>query len=101
MKGKKKLVGIEFEEMVDVLFEPAQLEGRVLTLLELKQKLHRITTSGVNEFQLLKKKKDIDRALPRLVVAASLTEAFGYSQLELTERELGAGLIIEAGTKKP
>ena len=28
--------------------------------------------------------KDIDRALPRLVVAAVLTEAFGYSQIELT-----------------
>jgi hypothetical protein len=33
------------------------------------------------------------------VVAVYLTEAFGYSQLELTERELGAGLIIETGSK--
>ncbi len=40
---------------------------------------------------------DIDRALPRLVAAASLMDAFGYSQIELTERELGVGLIIEAG----
>ena len=101
MKGRKKLVGIEFGEMVDVLFEPARLEGRILTLHELKQKLHQITTSRASEFQALKKKKDIDRALPRLVVAAFLTEEFGYSRLELTERELGSGLIIEAGTKKP
>ena len=42
-------------------------------------------------FKALKKTKDIDRALPRLVVAVSLMEAFGYAQLELTERELGAG----------
>ena len=100
MKGKKKLVGIEFGEMVDVLFEPAALEGRILTLHELKQKLNQITTRA-SEFQALKRKKDIDRALPRLVVAVYLTEEFGYSQLELTERELGAGLIIEAGLKKP
>ena len=33
----------------------------------------------------------------RLIVAVSMMEAFGYTQLELTERELGAGLIIEAG----
>ena len=39
--------------------------------------------------------------LSRLLVAATLTEEFGYSQIELTERELGTGLIIEAGTKKP
>jgi exopolyphosphatase/pppGpp-phosphohydrolase len=101
MKGRKKLVGVEFGEMVDVLFKPAAIEGRVFTLAELKQRLDQISASSVSEFQMLKKQKDIDRALPRLVVAAFFTEAFGYSQLELTERELGSGLIIEAGLKKP
>jgi exopolyphosphatase/guanosine-5'-triphosphate,3'-diphosphate pyrophosphatase len=101
MKGKKKLVGVEFGEMADVLFAPAELEGRIFTLEALKQKLHEITTSRANEFQVLKKKTDIDRALPRLVVAAFLTEELGYSRLELTERELGSGLIIEAGLKQP
>ena len=101
MKGKKKLVGVEFGEMADVLFEPAALEGRVFTLQALKQRLHQITSSGPKEFQAFKKTTDLDRALPRLVVAVALTEAFGYSQLELTEREIGAGLIIEAGMKTP
>lgn len=101
MKGKKKLVGVEFGEMADVLFEPAKLEGRVFTLQDLKRKLRQITTSEAKAFQALKKTKDIDRALPRLVVATFLTEEFGYSRIELTERELGAGLIIEAGTEKP
>ena len=100
MKGKKKLIGVEFGEMADVLFAPATLEGRVFTLQALKQRLHEITTSRANEFLMLKKKKDIDRALPRLVVAAVLTEELGYSLLKLTERELGSGLIIEAGLKK-
>ena len=49
------------------------------------------------KFRELKTRKDIDRALPRLIAAATLTEAFGYSEILLTERELGAGLIIEAG----
>ena len=97
MKGRKKLIGVEFGEMADVLFEPAELEGRVLTLAALKQKLEEIATSGGAAFQALKKKKDIDRALPRLAVAAALTEEFGYTELQLTARELGAGLIIEAG----
>ncbi len=91
MKGMKKLIGIEFGEMADLLFPPAPLEGRVFTLRELQQRLHEITISRNNEFQVLRKKKDFDRALPRLVVAASLTEEFGYSRLELTGRELGTG----------
>ena len=99
MKGRKMLVGVEFGEMAAALFEPAALEGRVLTLAQLKKRLDEIMALRSNAFQAFKQKKDIDRALPRLVVAATLTEAFGYSQMLLTERELGTGLIIEAGLK--
>lgn len=99
MKDMKTLVGVEFGEMANALFEPAAVEGRVLTLAQLKQKMRDIATAPTAEFVTLKKKKDIDRALPRLVVAATLTEDFGYSQLLLTERELGVGLIIEAGLR--
>ena len=99
MKGRKKLVGLEFGDMVEVLFPQQETEGRIFTLAELKQKLQEIRALGADQFQAMKQTKDIDRALPRLVVAAVLTEAFGYSQLELTERELGTGLIIEAGMK--
>jgi exopolyphosphatase/pppGpp-phosphohydrolase len=101
MRGKTKLIGIEFGDMADVFFKGADLEGRVFTLQELKQKLEEIRTLQPIEFQALKKTNDIDRALPRLVVAAVLTEAFGYRQIELTARELGVGLIIEAGMKTP
>jgi exopolyphosphatase/pppGpp-phosphohydrolase len=101
MKGQKALIGVEFEEMVEILFEPAPVEGRVVSLTALKSKLSEISGSGVEAFRRLKQKQDIDRALPRLVVAATLTEEFGYSDLELTARELGAGLIIEAGLKRP
>jgi exopolyphosphatase/pppGpp-phosphohydrolase len=100
MRNQKKLVGIEFGDLMDVLFEPAPLDGRVLTLVELKRKIEEIERSGPAGWRALKAKTDIDRALPRLVVAAFLTERFGYSQLELTDRELGAGLIIEAGLKR-
>jgi exopolyphosphatase/pppGpp-phosphohydrolase len=100
MKGRRKLVGVEFGDMADLLFPKAPLEGRVFTLQQLKARLNEITTSGTAAFEALKKTKDIDRALPRLVAAAYLTEAFGYTRLEVTERELGAGLIVEAGMKK-
>jgi exopolyphosphatase/pppGpp-phosphohydrolase len=96
MKGMKALVGVEFGEMANALFEPAAVEGRVFTLAQLKQKLDDIARAPGAEFEALKKRGDIDRAVPRLVVAATLTEDFGYSEFQLTERELGVGLIIES-----
>jgi len=99
MKGKTKLVGLEFGEMIDGLFEPGEVEGRVLTLQQLRDRLSQVTSSGPSGFTLLKQTKDVDRALPRLVAAEFLTGAFGYASLELTDRELGTGLIIEAGAK--
>jgi exopolyphosphatase/pppGpp-phosphohydrolase len=99
MHGKKVLIGVEFAEMADVLFDPGDVDGRVFTLQQLKQRLDQITTATPGDFDALKKRRDIDRALPRLVVAAFLTELFGYDRLELTARELGTGLIIEAGMK--
>lgn len=96
MKDRKKLVGVEFQEMADVLFEPAPIEGRVFTLATLEARLQQIAAQP-GGFAALKQKKDIDRALPRLVAAVTFAEAFGYPQIELTGRQLGAGLIIEAG----
>jgi exopolyphosphatase/pppGpp-phosphohydrolase len=99
MKATRALIGVEFGEMAEILFAPGAVEGRVLTLEALQQKLREITSGGAEASAALKKTKDIDRALPRLVVAATLVESFGYTALELTDRELGAGLIIEAGLK--
>ena len=100
MRDRQKLVGVEFAEMIEVLFDSAPVEGRTLTLVQLKQRLQEIEAMTGEGFDALKKKKDIDRALPRLVTAATLTEEFGYSDLVLTSRELGSGLIIEAGMKE-
>jgi exopolyphosphatase/pppGpp-phosphohydrolase len=99
MKGRSKLVGVEFGEMAEVFFPNAKLEGGILTAEELEKKVNEIAISGRAAFEALKKQKDIDRALPRLIVAATMVQAFVYPGLELTERELGTGLIIEAGMK--
>ena len=96
MKGRQTLVGVEFGEMAEILLPRAPTEGRVLTLQVLQQRLREIA-SQPGDFERLKKTEDIDRALPRLVAAAVFAEAFGYSQIELTGRQLGTGLIIEAG----
>lgn len=100
MKGQTTLVGVEYADMIDVLFKGAPAAGRVLTLDALKARLQQVASLSPAQFEALKKQKDIDRALPRLVTAVFFTEAFGYTRLALTDRELGVGLIIEAGLKR-
>jgi exopolyphosphatase/guanosine-5'-triphosphate,3'-diphosphate pyrophosphatase len=97
MRGQRRLVGVEFDEMAEVLFPGQESEGRVFPLAELQRRLREIEASGAAGFAELKRLQDIDRALPRLVVAVAFTEAFGYPELAITARELGAGLIVEAG----
>jgi exopolyphosphatase/pppGpp-phosphohydrolase len=99
MKGRQKLVGVEFGEMADVLFDGAS-EGRVFTRQQLADRLRGITSLDAEGFARLKQTEDIDRALPRLVVALWAMDAFGYPELQLTARELGTGVIIEAGLQR-
>jgi exopolyphosphatase/pppGpp-phosphohydrolase len=94
MRGQSRLVGLEFMEMADVLFAPVP-DGHVFRANELRDRLD-VIASAPAEFAALKLTKDIDRALPRLVVAVTLMETFGYSEMSLTSRQLGTGLIIEA-----
>ncbi len=98
MKGHSRLVGVEFMEMADVLFEPVP-DGHSYSLATLQERLDAIASRPA-EFEQLKRTKDIDRALPRLVVAVALLERYGYSALVLTNRQLGTGLIIEAGLRR-
>ena len=97
MKGHSALAGVEFMEMAEILFAEVP-DGHVFTLTELKAKLDAIAASP-DEFGRLKTIDDIDRALPRLVVAVDMIEAFGYTEMSVTSRQLGAGLIIEAGLR--
>ncbi len=98
MKGQQALVGVEFMEMADVLFEDVP-DGHVFTLADLQARLEAISSAPA-AFAELKRRKDIDRALPRLVVAVDMMETFGYRELSMTSRQLGSGLIIERGLQR-
>ena len=97
MKGQQTLVGVEFMEMAEVLFKEVP-DGHLFTLAELQARLDAIASAPA-AFAELKRTKDIDRALPRLVVAVDVMEAFGYGELSVTSRQLGTGLIIEQGLR--
>ena len=92
--------GIEFGEMVSVFFDDAELEERTLTVVQMQHALDRVTAMSRDAFATFLAKRDTDRALPRLVVAVTLGEVFGYPEIVLTERELGTGLIIEGASNR-
>ena len=98
MRGQQTLAGVEFMEMAEVLFKPVP-DGHVFTFAELRARLDAIASARA-AFAELKRTENIDRALPRLVVAVDLMETFGYGELVVTSRQLGTGLIIEAGLRR-
>jgi hypothetical protein len=51
------------------------------------------------EFSELKT-KDIDEILPRLVVLEQTLITFGYPEMQVFERELEVGLIVEKGIEQ-
>jgi hypothetical protein len=97
MRGQTTLAGVELMEMAAVLFKEVP-DGHVFRLAELKARLDAIAAATA-DFSQLQSTEDIDRALPRLVVAVDLMETFGYNELTVTSRQLGTGLIIEAGLR--
>ena len=100
MRGRKKLVGVEFGDMIEVFFGESLVDGRVLSVQDLKGRLDDLARLDEGGFAALKLRKEIDRALPRLAAATLFAEMLGYDAIELTDRELGAGLVIEAGQRR-
>ena len=98
MRGQKTLVAVEFMEMAEVLFKPVP-DGHVFTLDELKARLDAIAALPDAEVKAFNAIEDLDRALPRLVTAVTAMEALGYREMQVTSRQLGTGLIIEAGLR--
>jgi hypothetical protein len=99
MKGQQMLVGVEFMEMAEVLFREVP-DGHVLRLAELKTRLDAIANLAASDVQAFNATEDLDRALPRLVTAVTMMEALGYDAMQVTSRQLGTGLIIEAGLRR-
>jgi len=51
------------------------------------------------EFSELMAVNNIDEILPRLVVLEQTLITFGYREIQVFERELGVGLIVEKGVQ--
>jgi hypothetical protein len=82
------------------LLSQDRVDGVLISRETVSRKIAALRTMPEFEFSELKKAKDIDEILPRLVVLEQTLITFGYPEMQVFERELGVGLIVEKGIEQ-
>ncbi len=100
LEGMQDFVGIELEEMAQYLLKTKKVHGARITLSFLRARLEKLRAQKAKQFAKLKRVPDIDRVLPRMVILEYVASKAGYESILVVERELGVGLIVEAGLRK-
>ena len=98
--GRQDFVGIELDEMAQYLLKKKNVSGRRIKLSALRKQLDKLKAQDAAEFAALKNVREIDRVLPRMVALEYLLKKAGYRSVGVVSRELGVGLIIEAGLRQ-
>jgi exopolyphosphatase/pppGpp-phosphohydrolase len=97
MKNRDRYTGVEMKDAARYLLSQDQVDGVLISLDMVSRKLVALRAMPEVEFNALKKVENIDEILPRLVVLEQTLITFGYHEIQVFERELGVGLIVEKG----
>lgn len=97
MKNRDGYAGVEMEGVARYVLSQDRVDGVWISLDTVSRKTAELSAMAEDEFSQLKKVKDIDEILPRLVVLEQTLITFGYREIQVFERELGVGLIVEKG----
>jgi len=97
MKKREGYVGVEMEHLVRNLLSLERADGVSISKNTVLKKVAELKALPEAEFRKLKNVKNIEAFLPRLVVADQSLSTFGYNEMQVFERELGVGLIVEQG----
>jgi hypothetical protein len=97
MKNRDGYAGVEMEDAARYLLSQDRVDGVWISLDTVSRKIAALRAMSEVEFSQLKKVEDIDEILPRLVVLEQTLITFGYREIQVFERELGVGLIVEKG----
>jgi exopolyphosphatase/pppGpp-phosphohydrolase len=97
MKNRDRYAGVEMKDAARYLLSQDQVDGVLISLDMVSRKLAALRAMPEVEFSQLKKVENIDEILPRLVVLEQTLITFGYREIQVFERELGVGLIVEKG----
>ena len=97
MKNRDGYMGVEMEDVARYLLAQDRVDGALVSLDMVSRRIATLRAMSEVEFSQLKKARDIDQILPRLVVLEQTLITFGYREIQVFERELGVGLIVEKG----
>lgn len=97
MKNRRGYAGVEMEDVARYILSQDRVDGVRISLDTVSRKIAALRAMSEVEFGVLKKVKNIDEILPRLVVLEQTLITFGYREIQVFERELGVGLIVEKG----
>jgi Exopolyphosphatase len=97
MKNRRGYAGVEMEDLARYLLSQDRVDGVRISLDTVSRKIAALKAMSEAEFSEKKKEKNIDEVLPRLVVLEQTLMTFGYREIQVFERELGVGLIVERG----
>ena len=97
MKNRDGYVGVDMDYVARYLLSQDRVDGVLIPLDTVSKKLAALRVMPEVEFSQLKKVKNIDEILPRLVVLEQTLITFGYREAQVFERELGVSLIVEKG----
>ena len=97
--GREEFVGIELDEAAKYVLRTKKIDGARITLAVLRTRIEKLRAETARKFSRLKELADMDRVLPRMVALEYILETARYPSVRVVERELGVGLIIEAGSK--
>jgi exopolyphosphatase / guanosine-5'-triphosphate,3'-diphosphate pyrophosphatase len=95
--GREDFVGIELDEMARFVLNKKNVSGARIKAATLSKQIQQLKRQDAGQFAALKKVDEIDHVLPRLVAVEYLLKKGGYQSVGVVSRELGVGLIIEAG----
>ena len=98
--GRRDFVGIELDELATYLLKKKNVSGARITLSVLRKQIEKLRAQTAEQFSALKTVREIDRVLPRIVALDYILTKAGYRSVVVVSRELGVGLIIEAGLRK-
>jgi hypothetical protein len=97
MKNRDGYIGVEMEHVARHLLSLDRADDVAISLDTVAGKMAALRDMTENEFAALKQVKNIDAILPRIVVLEQTLVKFGYREMQVFERELGVGLIVEKG----
>jgi exopolyphosphatase/pppGpp-phosphohydrolase len=97
MKNREGYIGVEVQHVARYLLSLDWADGVVVPLDTVSKKITALKALPEIGFSQLKQVKNIDAILPRIVVLEQTLMTFGYREIQVFERELGVGLIVEKG----